>query len=122
MPEARTLFHRADAETSREAAEKMIKSGTLSRQEKEVLNAIKTYLRRNPLGSGQTWKMERKDFTAKEINYTQRIDYYTIQRRLSGLHCKGLIERVQSGVASVRSGKLIPEKRDGCCVWRLKGE
>lgn len=94
------LCRRGDPETSYEAAEKMVKSGNLNRQEQKVLNAIKTHL---------YWRKhfgESKDFTAKELNYSRGINYYTIQRRLSGLHNKGKIERTG-------------EKRDGCMVWRL---
>jgi hypothetical protein len=91
-----TLCHRNDPETSFEAAEKMIKSGTLNKQEKEVWIAITDYLSHGD-----------KDFTAKEIEGWNYQDYITIQRRLSGLKNKGKIERTG-------------EKRNGCCVWRIK--
>lgn len=109
--ETKTLCHRNDPETSRQAAEKMVVSGELNRQEQEVFALIK-------------WKKNNSflvfpTFTAKELSnyrlYTEKagnfpnvgfLNYYTIQRRLSGLHRKGKIERTGA-------------KRDGCCVWRL---
>jgi len=98
------LAHRDDPQTSYAAADKLIKSGKLRQQEQEVYDEI-------------DWQLavyKKSDFTAKEIadkwslisgNYNEK--YYTIQRRLSGLHVKGLIERTG-------------EKRNGCMVWRLK--
>lgn len=96
------LCRKSDPETSRGAAEKMVKSGALSRQEEQVLAAIQLRLSFKPY----TWK---DNFTAKELATTSVINYYTIQRRLSGLHNKDKIERTG-------------EKRDGCMVWRLKGK
>lgn len=90
----RPLSHTKDSETSYEAADKMVKSGKLNKQEQQVLKAIKTFLSEFPF----------KDFTAKTL--TCYMDYYTIQRRLSGLYHKGKIERTG-------------EKRNGCCVWRI---
>lgn len=100
---AKTLCHKSDPETSHEAAEKMVKSGKLSRQEKMVFRGIRHHL----IGG------HREDFTALELARWMIGDfpknYYIIQRRLSGLHRKGKIER---------TGK----KRDGYCVWRLTNE
>jgi len=92
------LSHRNDPSTSHEAADKMVKSGALSRQEESVLHTINS---RDSYGKG--------DFTAKELSSWNYTNYYTIQRRLSGLHNKGKIERTG-------------EKRDGCCVWKLTGK
>lgn len=76
----------------------MIKSGELNRQERLVFITIQDVC--NALGV--------KEFTPKEIiKWDDRFSYYVIQRRLSGLHRKGLIERTGG-------------KRDGCAVWRLK--
>jgi hypothetical protein len=91
------LARDTDPITSHEAADKMAKSGKLTRQEQEVYAAIKEYLRICPY---------RSNFTAKDLRIVY-MDYYTAQRRLSGLYYKGKIERTG-------------EKRDGCCVWRLK--
>jgi len=95
------LSHRDDPQTSYVAADNMIKSGALSSQEEDVLGEINIHVGKD------------KDFTAKELAwesqdkfYGSGISYYTIQRRLSGIHRKGLIERTG-------------EKRDGCCVWCL---
>ena len=93
--QTQTLCHKADPETSREAAQKMIDSGKLNKQERLVFHFIKSYL------------INHSDFIAKEISEWGEISYFTVQRRLSGLHRKGKI---------VRTG----EKRDGCAVWRLR--
>lgn len=95
---ARLLSHRDDPETSKDAAVKMVKSGKLSEQERGVLAEIES------ISYWYKWD----NFTAKEFGDQSILyDYHTIQRRLSGLRRKGKIER-------------IGEKRDGCCVWRLK--
>jgi len=93
---AHRLCHRTDPQTSHDAAAKIVESGKLNKQEGAVLEAIwwhKAY--------------RSNTFTAKELNHYSELDYYIIQRRLSGLQKKGKIERTG-------------EKRDGCCVWRLK--
>lgn len=97
MPERKTLYHRADPATSRDAAAKMIKSGKLARQEREVLRTIE---------NRSSYGFVYSDFTAKELSAWDNSDYFVIQRRLSGLRRKGKIERTG-------------QKRDGCCVWRL---
>lgn len=86
--------HRDDPITSYEAGDKMIESGKLTEQENLVLYAINHYYAGN-------------DFTARELSKYNGLDYYLIQRRLSGLHRKGKIEHTG-------------EKRGGCMVWRLK--
>lgn len=100
MIETKTLFHKNDPETSEIAADKLIESGALSRQEQRVWDEI-------------CWWIAHRypEFTAKDLaHYADAdIDYYTIQRRLSGLRNKGKIERTG-------------EKRGGCMVWRLKGD
>lgn len=99
-----------DPMTSHIAAEKMVNSGKLNQQENDVYHRAIQYVAyfRNP-----------NDFTAKEISAGSAIDYYTVQRRLSGLRNKGKIERLNTeGGAWVEGQELM--KRDGCCVWRLK--
>ena len=99
------LSHTNDPQTSYNAADKMIKSGKLSSQEKLVFDAIRDYLTSKVVYADLT-------FTARELSDTTNIDYHLIQRRLSGLNNKGKIERVMVG------HKVI--SRNGCCVWRLK--
>jgi len=95
-----------DVITSHEAAEKMIKSGNLERQERLVLITIQDVCA--VLGT--------REFTPKEIvRINDRFAYHTIQRRLSGLRNKGKIERISIN----NNGKPPWKKRDGCCVWRL---
>jgi hypothetical protein len=89
------IAHRSDPATSYEAGEKMIKSGELMKQQREVFEAIK----RSQKDFGHN------DFTARELSRWSGIDYFVIQRRLHELG--GLIERTG-------------EKREGCCVWRLR--
>lgn len=88
--------HKDDPQTSFDAAEKMVKSGKLANQEMKVYIAIKDCLA----------SMTFNTFTAKNIALWSGIGYYTIHRRLSGLHRKGKIKRTG-------------EKRDNCCVWKL---
>lgn len=107
----KTLHHRNDPKTSREAADRMVKSGALNRQEQEVYNDIRRYI----------IDCKHNDFTPKELGAWCGTDYHTIQRRLSGLRDKGKIERIYLGVDK-KSGRYIFDRRDGCCVWRLKGE
>lgn len=112
--EVNKLCHKSDPETSRDTAEKMVKSGALNRQEQKVLETIKYHV-------NNTFY---KTFTAKELVGWRNLDYYLIQRCLSGLHKKGKIERIQSTdrgkLLFYKSGKPIYNKQDGCCVWRLK--
>lgn len=101
--EQKLICHKADPKTSFEAAEKMIKSGALSRQEQGVWNDICRYI----------YNGKHKDVTAKELAEWYFMSdktkiYFTIQRRLSGLYRKGKIERTG-------------QKRNGCCVWRIVG-
>jgi len=91
------LARDSDPITSHEAAEKMVKSGKLIGQEHQVYDAI--------IYSFAV--LDADNFTAKELSKWTDSDYYMIQRRLSGLHYKGKIERTG-------------EKRNGCAVWRLK--
>lgn len=91
------LAHRDDPITSYEAADKMIESGKLSRRQEEVYQAIIETLANSTLNT----------FTPKFIALWSGVDYHEIQRRLNELRQKSKIERTG-------------EKRDGCCVWRLK--
>lgn len=101
------LSHTKDPVTSYAAADKLVKSGKINRQENRVLQAIKIYVRH----------LGYKDFTARELakatskesakGTSTWLDYFVIQRRLSGLRNKGRIERTG-------------ERRNGCMVWRIK--
>ncbi len=73
----RPLAHRADPQTSYDAADKVVKSGELNRQERIVMDAIARH-------------SQPEGITAKELSAKSGIDYFTIQRRLSGL--EGRIE------------------------------
>lgn len=92
------LSHSFDPQTSYDAADRMLKSGKLNKQEQYVLDSIHSI-------AGST--MLSFNFTAKDIACWTTISYYTIQRRLSGLRNKGKIERTG-------------ERRNGCCVWKIK--
>lgn len=100
----RPLSHTGDPETSYKAADRMIESGKLSRQERAVWKVICDITTNHQLESYACSGAE--DFTAKELSNWSGIDYYTIQRRLSGLRHKGKIEHTG-------------EKRNNCCVWRI---
>jgi len=110
------LCHKDDPDTSFEAAEKMIKSGALNRQEEQVWIEINLYV---------TSPQHLLDgtFTAKDLDDDKDINigYYTIQRRLGGLRQKSKIERLntEGTVYQENKGQKLM-KRDKCCVWRLK--
>ena len=106
------LSHKSDPITSYIAADKMIKSGKLNEQEQKVMCEINIHIGKD------------RDFTAKELAresnnqfYGSGIDYFTIQRRLSGLCSKDKIERITS---KTKAGKVIYKRRDNCCVWKIK--
>jgi len=106
----KTLFpiaHRDDPVTSYEAGEKMVRSGALNDQEFEVYQAIRNY--------------PGRDFTARELSKHSGINYYTIQRRLSGLERAWKIKRVQwREMLTPNKYVLRYDKRDGCTVWKLR--
>ena len=107
------LAHRDDPITSYEAAEKMVKSGKLSKQERFVYRQIKWYLR----------YYSQNDFTPKQVANSPVPDsrlYSTIQRRLSALRRKGKIDRLntEGGIYKENCGQKLM-KRQGCAVWRL---
>ena len=94
------LARAKDPETSHEAAEKMVVSGALNKQEQEVYDAILRYAIMFP------------DFTTKDIAIVMLSmpywkAYDICRRRFSGLERNGKIE-------------LTGDQRDGCRVWRLK--
>lgn len=100
------LSKRNDPQTSYDAADNLVKSGALNKQEQLVLMAINDHL----------YYRADKTFTARELADATNIDYFLIQRRLSGLNNKCKIERI-----SVNNNGQPPwVKRDGCCVWRIK--
>ena len=89
-----------DVMTSHEAADKMIESGEINRQEEFIYSAI------------IRWTRHCETFTTKDIATciswcTYDKAYDICRKRFSGLRNKGKIER---------TGK----KRDGCYVERLK--
>ena len=108
----KTLARSNNPQTSKDAAEKMVKSGELSRQEKMVYDAI----------LGCVHNHTKKDFTTKDIaawlnwlsihNYFYDKAYDICRKRFSGLERKGKIEIVWE--------RCDYKRRDGCRVWRLK--
>jgi hypothetical protein len=87
----KTLFHSGDPETSRKAAERLVESGELSRQEGEVYAAILEHC-------------PHDTFTARELADKSDLDYFMIQRRLSGIN---QIEHTGG-------------RRNGYAVWKRK--
>ncbi len=83
--------HRCDPVSSHEAGEAHKQSGKLSKECEEILAAI----RRFPY------------CTAGEISLQANIDYYLVQKRVSVLERKGLIERQLDRVCRVRRGKPV---------------
>ena len=84
------MCHKGDPKTSREAAQKMIESCGLARQQRAVLHCIKS--------------SNFEDFTALELAGGVKNDwYYVIQRRLHELP----------------QIKRTGQKRNGRCVWEI---
>ena len=92
------LARKNGPQTSKDAAEKMVESGELNRQEKEVLYIIETW--------HSDSNFTTKDIAVKMLGYPYYKAYDICRKRFSGLRAKGKIER---------TGK----RRDGCCVERL---
>jgi len=98
----RPIAHTNDPQTSYAAGDRMIRTGALSKQERQVFKAIKDYM------------YIHIDFTAKDIAGMMSVgriaeyqeNYFKASRRFSGLNRNGLIERTG-------------ERRDDCCVWRM---
>ncbi len=114
FPPAYPLSHRDDPGTSYAAADRLINSGELNRQEQEVYEVMKRHNR--PAG-----------YTAKELAYIMTGDYtknyFKVQRRLSGLRHKGKAGRVK--IDGTITFAESPDRKDliernNCCVWRAK--
>jgi hypothetical protein len=105
--QATKLCHSGDPDTSFDAAERLIKSGELTRQEKAVCEAILTYEALRATGMLDI-ALATPGFTAKELAAQSGLDYYMISRRLSALKDKA-IERTMF-------------RRNHSAVWRLKNE
>ena len=95
-----SLARAKDPETSHKAAEKMVVSGALNKQEKEVYNAILRNAIMFP------------DFTTKDIAIVMLSmpywkAYDICRKRFSGIERNDKIE-------------LTGDQRDGCRIWRLK--
>lgn len=116
--EINKLCRTNDPQTSKDAAQRMVESGKLSRQEQQVYNTISKYMRYAPVLYGL------KDFTTKDIaswmtSLTYDKAYDICRRRFSGLQDKGKIEPiVREGILTI-TGRTVYERRDGCRVWRL---
>lgn len=96
-----------DPITSHLAAEKIFKSGKLSFQEDVVYDAVCDYV-----------KYFHNDFTAKDIAERSNVNYYTIQRRFSGLRNKGKIDRLNTEGGIYIEGQELMRRND-CAVWVL---
>lgn len=96
------LAHTNDPLASFEAGQKVVESGALSKQEQQVYAEIVLYEER--IRFLKNYK--HKGVTAKELAKWSGLNYWVIQRRLSGLRTKGKIER---------TGDI----RDGSNAWRL---
>jgi hypothetical protein len=112
----RALARTNDPQTSKDAAEKMVKSGELNRQEEMVYKTIKYYI--------ETYK--HNDFTTKDIaiwimSMSYHKAYDICRKRFSGLERKGKIELVtERKDITDCTFTFIYKRRDGCRVWKLK--
>lgn len=111
-----TLARTNDPQTSKDAAEKLVKSGALNKQEKWVYEAVQGHYR------------NFGDFTPKDIakwlSWPNAMSYdkaYDIcRKRFSGLERKGKIELVKKRKKTSDCTFIyVNEQRDGCRVWRL---
>jgi len=115
-----SLARTNDPKTSKDAAEKMVKSGELNRQENLIYSTIVEY----------TTIYTQKDFTTKDIahfmswsiqDYNYDKAYEICRRRFSGLRDKGKIELVtEKKDITDCTFTFIYKRRDSCRVWRLK--
>lgn len=110
------LARKDDPQTSKDAAEKIVKSGALNRQEKMVYEEIQGYYR------------NFGDFTTKDIakwislpNFIPYDKAYDIcRKRFSGLERKGKIKLVKEKKNVTDCTFIyVDKRRDGCRVWRL---
>jgi len=98
------LFHQHDPQSSVDAANKLVETGELSRQEKIVYRAF--LHNKKPEG-----------YTARELaqKFVEPVmAYYMIERRASGLESKGKLYRKAIGY---KDGHAIYKKRNGCVIW-----
>jgi len=99
----RRLARTCDPETSKKAAVKMVESGGLNRQERDVYEGILRF--RRLIGGDFTTKDIAQEMIGRKYTYYQAYDI--CRKRFSGLRDKGKIE-------------LTGERRDCCQMWRLK--
>ena len=120
MIDPKTLSRTTDPQTSKDAAKKIVESGELSRQEKEVLYIIKIWHSDSDFTT--------KDVAVKMLGYPYHKAYDICRKRFSGLENKGKIEPIQRTVnvggkiykvTITKSGKPAYKRRDGCRVWKV---
>ena len=104
------LARKENPQTSKDAAEKMVKSGELNRQEKWVYNLIMKYVNSHPLERDKTFTT--KDIAGWTRAYAYDKAYDICRKRFSGLHLKRKIALGFEG--------LDIKRRDGGRGWRLK--
>lgn len=95
IPSTHTLFHRNDPFTSKYAAEQMVKSGKITKQEGEVYALFRQY---GPGTSKQIAQRAGGDYTAI---------YHQIQRRKGKLEEKGLLECTNNKVANSLEYRVV---------------
>ena len=110
----KTLARTNNPQTSKDAAEKMVVSGELNRQEEMIYKTIKYYTKIH----------SHKDFTTKDIaTWIMSMSYYKAydicRKRFSDLEMKNKIELIRIDFDK-KTLKHIYKRRDGCRVWRLK--
>jgi hypothetical protein len=115
MTDPKTLARTNDPQTSKDAAEKMVKSGALDKQSQMVFDEIVRYVRM--LGEDFTTKDIAEQLKGSPLVYYKNYDI--CKKRFSGLRDKDKIENILIGI-NEKTGKGIYKRRDGCRVWRLK--
>ena len=92
FPEHRRLARNSDPETSHEAAQKAVRSGTVGRQCALVLDLVRAWP--NSTSGELAW-------------YSAELDRYAVSRRLADLHTKGLVEKGPSRVCRSLGSKQL---------------
>ena len=103
--EVNRLCQSNNPQTSYDAAEKIVESGALNRQENEVYQAIQGW---------HSGGFTTKDIAIKMTEYTIGKAYDICRKRFSGLERKGKIETVP-----YEKNPHIYKRRNGCRIWRL---
>lgn len=104
---------KTDPDTSRLAAERMLKSGRLGKQQRDTLEAISYFSKKLPRTAGElahNWCIKRYRERGEQLEFDDI--YYIFQRRLNELDKAGFVERCAS--------RKCLKKHTQCQTWQLR--